>query len=146
VHPVSGLRAGWGVGGVGEGADQGACNSRNRTTRLSAYFVSDQTEKDLRLRAQGFSGVDVDLVDGRWALWSAGCIVGRLEPDQGDLLMGLRPLLRTIADTAGGNAGCRGLSVRAWTERPPEERPHRVREDWRWCPATAARRVPPVRC
>jgi hypothetical protein len=71
----------------------------------AAFFVNEQTGKARRLRAQGFTGVDVDLVDGRWALWSAGRIVGHLEPDQDELAMGLRPLLRPLEEAEPAKAG-----------------------------------------
>jgi hypothetical protein len=58
----------------------------------AAYFVGQQTAKNLRLKAQGFTGADCDLVDGTWVLWAAGRVVGVLEPDQADLALALRPL------------------------------------------------------
>jgi hypothetical protein len=64
------------------------------------FFAAEQAAKDARSRAVGFTGIDADLVSGRYLLWVAGRIVGAV--DDAELAWRLRPVLRDLAD--GGAA------------------------------------------
>src|SRR5438046_2281045 len=69
------------------------------TTRVGvgpvAVMIAQQAGKDQHLAETRFTGIDADLVDGRWNLWVAGRRVGAVEDT--DLASRLRPVLRDMA-------------------------------------------------